>query len=293
MKNRKGIILAGGMGTRFFPVTSGISKHFLPIFDKPMIYYSLSTLMMADIREILLITTPRDLNIFKTLLGDGSHLGLKLEYVIQESPDGIAQAFILGEDFLYASPSVLILGDNFFYGDGLQKKLLKVSNKRDGATIFGCRVKDPERYGIAELDNEGNIISLKEKPKEYVSDFAITGIYFYDENAPKFARKLKPSARGELEITDLNEMYLRMNKLTLEKLGRGYTWLDAGTPDSLLEAAQFVQTIEHRQGLKICCPEEIAFNKKWVSKKEILDSLSLYKNAEYVKYIINLFEEIY
>ena len=291
MNNRKGIILAGGKGTRFYPVTNGISKHFLPIFDKPMIYYSLSTLMMADVREILLISTERDLETFKTLLGDGSKFGIKLEYIIQDSPDGIAQAFILAEDFLNGSPSVLILGDNFFYGDSLQKKLMHVSNKSNGATIFGCRVKDPERYGIAELDLEGNLISIKEKPKEYISDFAITGIYFYDENAPKYAKELKPSPRGELEITDLNEIYLKMKKLSLEKLGRGFAWLDAGTPDSLIEASQFVQTIEHRQGLRICCPEEIALNKKWISKEKISNTLISYDNSEYVKYILNLIEE--
>ena len=291
MNKRKGIILAGGLGTRFSPITLGISKHLIPIFDKPMIYYSLSTLMMADIREILLISTERDLSIFKNLLGDGSSWGLEIEYLIQENPKGIAQAFLLAENFLQGSPSALILGDNFFFGDGLQTKLLKVSKIEKGATIFGYQVKDPERYGIAKYDKKGNVIKLIEKPKEYISDIAITGIYFYDKNVCEYAKQLKPSKRGEFEITDLNNIYLEMNQLYLERMGRGYAWLDAGTPDSLLEASQFVQTIEHRQGLKICCPEELAFKKGWISKEKIINSLKKYKNSDYAKYVFNILEE--
>ncbi len=290
MQNRKGIILAGGLGTRFFPVTNGLSKHLLPIFDKPMIYYSLSTLMLANIRDILLISTARDLPLFKELLGDGNNWGLKINYKVQESPDGIAQALIISEEYLAGAPSVLILGDNFFYGDGLQKRLLNVSDNNKGATIFCCKVKDPERYGIAELNSNGEIKNIIEKPKIANSNYAIAGIYFYDENAPKYAKMLSPSERGELEITDLNKIYLENGNLFLEKLGRGYAWLDAGTPDSLLEACQFVQTIEHRQGVKICCPEEIAFKKEWLSKETILKSLKSYKNSSYVKYIYDVLE---
>ena len=225
MNNRKGIILAGGKGTRFFPVTKGLSKHFLPIYDKPMIYYSLSTLMLANIKEILLISTPRDLKLFKELLGDGSSFGIKIEYLSQLHPDGIAQALILAEDFLDGSPSVLILGDNFFYGEGLQKRLRQVSLKQSGATIILCRVKDPQRYGIAEFDSNENVISLTEKPFKPKSDFAITGIYFFDQHAPTFAKGLLPSKRGEIEITDLNKIYLKNKNLFIEKLGRGSTWL--------------------------------------------------------------------
>ncbi len=288
MNQRKGIILAGGLGTRFAPVSVGISKHLIPIFDKPMIYYSLSTLMLADVREILLISTERDIQIFKNLLGDGSSWGIQIDYVTQEAPKGIAQAFLLAENFVDNSPSVLILGDNFFYGDGLKQKLLKVSKNINGATIFGYRVKDPERYGIAEYDENGKVINIIEKPKKFISDIAVTGIYFYDNKACEYAKQLKPSKRGEFEITDLNKIYLEKEELYIEKMGRGYAWLDAGTPDSLLEASQFVQTIEHRQGLKICCPEEIAFKKSWVSKETILKSLENYKNAEYAQYINNL-----
>ena len=288
MKKRKGIILAGGLGSRFFPVTNSISKHLLPIYDKPMIFYSLSTLMLADVREILIITTARDEKIFKNLLGDGSNYGINFEYLIQESPDGIPQAFILAEDFLNGSPSLLILGDNFFYGDGLQKKLLNITKDTNNTTIFGYRVRNPEDYGVIEFDPSGNIITFHEKPKNFISDIAITGIYFFDENAPKFSKELKFSSRGELEITDLNKIYLKQKKLKLEILGRGFTWLDAGTPDNLIEAAHFVQTIEHRQGFKICCPEEIAFNKKWLSKEDILKKIESNKNTDYYKYIVNL-----
>lgn len=287
---RKGVILAGGKGTRLFPVTAGVSKHFLPIYDKPMIYYSLSILMMSDVREILLISTNRDKNSFQNLLGDGSRFGVSIKYKIQDSPNGIAEALILAENFLQQSPSILILGDNFFYGDGLQQKLLKVSRNEKGATIFGYKVKDPGRYGIVEYDNEGKVIKITEKPKKYLSDIAVTGIYFYDNKASEYAKQLKPSKRGELEITDLNNIYLERGELSLEKMGRGYAWLDAGTPDSLLETSQFVQTIEHRQGVKICCPEEIAFKKGWVSKEMILKSLKIYKNTDYASYLNNIFK---
>jgi len=285
---RKGVILAGGKGTRLFPVTAGVSKHFLPIYDKPMIYYSLSILMMSDVREILLISTNRDKNSFQNLLGDGSRFGVSIKYKIQDSPNGIAEALILAENFLQQSPSILILGDNFFYGDGLQQKLLKVSRNEKGATIFGYKVKDPWRYGIVEYDNEGKVIKITEKPKKYLSDIAVTGIYFYDNKASEYAKQLKPSKRGEFEITDLNNIYLERGELSLEKMGRGYAWLDAGTPDSLLETSQFVQTIEHRQGVKICCPEEIAFKKGWVSKEMILKSLKIYKNTDYASYLNNI-----
>ena len=287
---RKGIILAGGKGTRLFPVTAGVSKHFLPIYDKPMIYYSLSILIMSDIREILLISTNRDKNSFQNLLGDGSRFGVSIKYKIQDSPNGIAEALILAENFLQQSPSILILGDNFFYGDGLQQKLLKVSRNEKGATIFGYKVKDPGRYGIVEYDNEGKVIKITEKPKQYLSDIAVTGIYFYDNKASEYAKQLKPSKRGEFEITDLNNIYLERGELFLEKMGRGYAWLDAGTPDSLLETSQFVQTIEHRQGVKICCPEEIAFKKGWVSKEMILKSLKIYKNTDYAAYLKSIFK---
>ena len=290
MKKRKGIILAGGLGTRFFPVTNGLSKHLLPIFDKPMIYYSLSTLMLANIRDILLISTSRDIPIFNELLGNGDNWGLKINYLVQESPDGIAQALIISEEYLAGSPCVLILGDNFFYGDGLQQRLLKISRKNNGATIFCCKVKDPERYGVAELDLNGKVTNLIEKPNIVNSNYAIAGLYFYDENASKYAKELLPSQRGELEITDLNKIYLEKGNLFLEKLGRGYAWLDAGTPDSLLEACQFVQTIEHRQGVKICCPEEIAYKKGWLSKEKIISTLKQYKNSSYIKYIYEVLE---
>ena len=286
--DRKGILLAGGKGTRFSPVTNAISKHLLPIFDKPMIYYSLSTLMLAGIKEILIISTHRDIPLLKNLLGDGSSWGIKLFYKIQDSPDGIAQSFIIAEDFLDDSPCVLILGDNFFYGDGLKKKLKNINNRLSGATIFGCRVKDPERYGVIELDNEDKIISLIEKPKNPISEIAITGLYFFDENATKYAKTLSPSERGELEITDLIDIYLENDMLFLEKLGRGYAWLDAGTPESLLEASQFVQTLEHRQYLKISCPEEISFKNGWISKERVLENIKNMNNKSYQKYIMEI-----
>ena len=290
--NRKGIILAGGSATRLYPLTNVISKHLLAVFDKPMIYYSITTLMLADVREILLISSPRDIELFKKLLGDGSKWGINLSYAIQESPDGLAQSLLIAKNFLNGSPSVLILGDNFFYGDGLQKKLLDANIRKNGATIFGYRVNDPERYGIIEVNDKGKVKELIEKPINPSSNLAITGIYFYDSNAPIFAEEITPSERGELEITDLNNIYLDRNELYVEKLGRGYAWLDLGTHESLLEANQFVQTIEHRQGRKIACPEEIAFRKKWITKDSMSDQAkSMLKNS-YGKYLLQIMNEI-
>ncbi len=289
--NRKGIILAGGSATRLYPLTNVISKHLLAVFDKPMIYYSITTLMLANVRDILLISSPRDIELFKNLLGDGGKWGIKLSYAIQPSPEGLAQALLIAKDFLDGSPSVLILGDNFFYGDGIQKKLLDASNREKGATIFGYRVNDPERYGIINMDNNGMVKELIEKPINPSSNLAITGIYFYDAEAPIYAHQITPSPRGELEITDLNKSYLDRNELYVERLGRGYAWLDLGTHESLLEANQFVQTIEHRQGRKIACPEEIAYRKKWITKESLkILAESMLKNS-YGKYLLQIINE--
>ena len=288
---RKGIILAGGSGTRLFPVTQVISKQLLPVFDKPMIYYPLSTLMLADIREILIISTPRDTQQFVELLGDGSKWGLKFCYAVQPSPDGLAQALIIAEKFLQNSPSALVLGDNIFYGHSFMD-LLNLSNTRvEGATIFAYHVHDPERYGVVEFDQSGRVVSLEEKPEDPRSNYAVTGLYFYDDNAVQFAKQIKPSQRGEFEITDLNRMYLEKETLFVEVMGRGYAWLDTGTHESLLNANQFVQTIEVRQGLKIACPEEIAFRRKWINEDQLEKLAEPMINNSYGQYLKHVLEK--
>jgi glucose-1-phosphate thymidylyltransferase len=291
IKNRKGLILAGGLGTRLYPVTQSISKHLLPVFDKPMIYYSLSTLMLAGIRDILLISTPHDISIFEALLRDGSQWGIHIQYCVQSSPDGLAQAFILGESFIDNHHSTLVLGDNIFYGHDFNVLLLNASNRKDGATIFTYHVKDPERYGVAELNQQNKVISLEEKPLKPKSNYAITGLYFYDQDVIKLAKSVKRSKRGELEITDLNRLYLDKDKLYTEVLGRGYAWLDTGTHESLLEASQFIATLENRQGLKVACPEEIAYRQQWIDADE-LEALAapLLKNG-YGQYLKNILQE--
>lgn len=267
--DRKGIILAGGSGTRLYPITQGISKQLLPVYDKPMIYYPLGVLMLAGIREVLIINTPHEQQLFKNLLGDGAQWGMKFEYVAQPSPDGLAQAFILGKEFLEGAPSCLVLGDNIFHGPGLTAMLKRADQRADGATVFGYWVKDPERYGVAEFGADGRVVGLEEKPENPRSHYAVTGLYFYDGRAPELAASLKPSSRGELEITDLNNAYLEEGLLHLEQLGRGYAWLDTGTHQSLLEAANYIETIEARQGLRVCCPEEIAYNQGWIDEAQL------------------------
>ena len=269
MKNRKGIILAGGSGTRLYPLTLAISKQIMPVYDKPMIYYPLSILMQSDIREVLIITTPRDSETFKTLLGDGSQWGMKFEYKIQEKPNGLAEAFIIGEDFIGEDNVAMILGDNMFYGEHLAEKLKQANERENEATIFGYYVKDPRAYGVVEIDEKGNAVSIEEKPAEPKSNYAVPGLYFYTNEVIEIAKKVKPSARGELEITTVNEEYMKRGQLKVEKLGRGMTWFDTGTHDALIETASFVQTIQKRQGLQICCPEEIAFDKGWITAEEL------------------------
>jgi len=290
MTARKGIILAGGSGTRLYPITQAISKQLLPVYDKPMIYYPLSVLMLAGIREVLIINTPHEQALFKTLLGDGSQWGMRLEYAVQPSPDGLAQAFLIGRDFLDGAPSCLVLGDNIFHGPGLTAMLKRADAREDGATVFGYWVSDPERYGVAEFDGAGRVIGLEEKPAKPRSNYAVTGLYFYDGRVSDFAASLKPSSRGELEITDLNRCYLEQGELHMERLGRGYAWLDTGTHQSLLEASNYIETIEARQGLRVCCPEEIAWNNGWIDEAQ-LEALArpLAKNG-YGQYLLGLGE---
>lgn len=285
---RKGIILAGGSGTRLYPATQAVSKQLLPVYDKPMVYYPLSVLMLAGIRRILVISTPHDLPQYRTLLGDGSRWGLRLEYAVQPRPEGLAQAFLIGQDFLDGCPSCLILGDNIFYGHGLTEALQQASARPAGATIFGYYVRDPERYGVIELDSSGAAAGIEEKPSNPKSNYAAVGLYFYDAQAPALAAQLKPSARGELEITDLNRAYLRQGQLYVQLLGRGIAWLDTGTPDAMLQAGNFVQTVQQRQGLMISCPEEIAFRKGWINEEQLLALAAELNKNHYGQYLLRL-----
>lgn len=284
----KGIILAGGSGTRLYPITKSISKQIIPVYDKPMIYYPLSVLMLAGIREILIISTPKDIHLYSDLFGTGTHLGIKIEYAIQPSPDGLAQAFLIGENFIAGKPVCLVLGDNIFYGQGFSSYLTKAANTTNGAVVFGYQVKEPRSYGVVEFDHNGNVLSVEEKPEHPKSNYAITGLYFYDSTAVAKAKTLKPSKRGELEITDLNRLYLNEQKLKVELLSRGHAWLDTGTQESLLNASNYVFTIEQRQGLKIACIEEIAYKKGFINKQELLNIANRLKNSEYGQYLLKI-----
>ncbi len=287
----KGILLAGGSGTRLHPLTGALSKQMLPVYDKPMIYYPLSTLMLAGIRDILVISTPEHTPLLQSMLGDGAQWGVRLSYAVQPQPQGIAQAFLIAADFLQGDSSCLVLGDNIFYGHGLDDALRRAASREAGATVFGYQVADPQRYGVIEMDAQGRALSLEEKPVAPRSNIAVTGLYFYDRQVVDIAARLKPSARGELEITDVNRRYMEQGQLTVEKLGRGYAWLDTGTPDSLLEAAQFVQTIEHRQGLKVACPEEIGLRNGWIGRPELEAQIERLPNSEYCRYLQGLLNE--
>lgn len=290
MKNRKGIILAGGSGTRLYPLTLAISKQIMPVYDKPMIYYPLSMLMLSNIRDILIISTPRDVKVFEELLGDGSKWGMRFSYAVQDKPRGLADAFIIGEEFIGDDDVAMVLGDNIFFGQSLTEKLERVSNEHDFATIFGYPVKDPRAYGVVEMDENNNAISLEEKPEKPKSNLCVPGLYFYPNDVVQIAKQVKPSARGEIEITAVNEEYLRQKRLKVERLGRGLAWLDTGTHSDLLEAANFVKTIENRQGMQVSCPEEIAYRKKWIDKDKLLEIIKPFLKTEYGKYLKNLAE---
>ena len=291
MKNRKGIILAGGSATRLYPLTLAISKQIMPVYDKPMIYYPLSVLMEAGIKEVLIISTPRDIVTFEALLGDGSKWGMHFEYKIQEKPNGLAEAFIIGEEFIKDDNVAMILGDNMFYGEHLAEVLKRANERENEATIFGYLVKDPTAYGVVKIDDNGKAISIEEKPEVPKSNYAVPGLYFYPNDVVSIAKTIKPSARGELEITSVNEEYMKQGKLKVEKLGRGTTWFDTGTHDALLETASFVQTIEKRQGLQVCCPEEIAYKNKWITKEQLLEISKPFMKTEYGEYLKDLAED--
>ena len=291
MKNRKGIILAGGSGTRLYPLTIAISKQIMPVYDKPMIYYPISVLMEAGVKEILIISTPRDVVTFKALLGDGSQWGMKFEYAVQEKPNGLAEAFIIGEKFIGSDNVVMILGDNMFYGANLPEILKRANERENESTIFGYYVKDPRAYGVVEIDETGKAVSIEEKPEKPKSNYAVPGLYFYTNDVVKIAKTIEPSARGELEITSVNDEYMKLGKLKVEKLERGTAWFDTGTHDALLETASFVQTIQKRQGVQVCCPEELAYKQGWITKEQLLELSKIYMKTEYGKYLKELAEE--